>query len=113
MYISANLMGLFFISLILFDIITNDWSDLPLHAGIGIIVTFLYFLVCNVLGEAISSAILFVPAIFLFAFILASWLLRNNLLKQNCCINCKGVSKPPCNPVPSTPIPKKCNPLLV
>ena len=108
-YISANLMGLFFISLILFDIITSAWEDLPVHAAIGVIVTTLYTVVCYILGEAISSAILFVPAIFLFAFILASWLLRNNLLKQNCCINCKGVSIP----VPSTPIPKKCDPVVV
>ena len=103
-YISANIMGLFFIGLLIFDMSTNSWGDLPVHAAIGIILTLFYTGVCYIIGEAISSAILFVPAIFLFAFLLASWLLRNNLIKQHCCVKCSGHTPSP-NPTPLRPTP--------
>jgi len=116
-YISANIVGIFFIGLLIFDMVNNK-EDLPVHAAIGILVTALYTGVCYLLGEAISSAILFVPGIFLAAFLLASWLLRNNLISQNCCVTCKGKSLPPCAPKP-IPVPKpiptckpKCPPVL-
>lgn len=98
-YISANIVGIFFIGLLIFDMLNNK-EDLPVHAAIGILVTALYTGVCYILGEAISSAVLFVPGIFLAAFLLASWLLRNNLISQNCCVTCKGKSLPPCKPKP-------------
>ena len=108
-------MGTFFIGLLIFDMLNNK-GDLPFHAAIGIIVTALYTGVCYLLGEAISSAVLFVPGIFLGAFLLASWLLRNNLITQNCCVTCKGKALPACTPKPipvPTPICKpKCSPVL-
>jgi hypothetical protein len=114
-YISANIVGIFFIGLLIFDMLNNK-EDLPVHAAIGILVTALYTGVCYLLGEAISSAVLFVPGIFLAAFLLASWLLRNNLITQNCCVTCKGKSLPPCAPKPvpkPTPTCKpKCPPVL-
>jgi len=98
--ISANIVGIFFIGLLIFDISTHNLDDLPFHAVVGICFTALYTVVCYVLGEMVSSAILFVPGVFLFAFLLASWLLRNNLISQNCCVKCSGKSIPAC-PKPS------------
>jgi hypothetical protein len=86
----ANIVGLSFIILIIFDIIQSNWTDLPYHAAIGIGVTALYSILCMLIGETISWAILFVPAVFLIAFVFASWLLQHHLQKQNCCMTCKG-----------------------
>lgn len=105
-YISANLMGLFFIGLLIFDMSANDWGNLPVHASIGILVTVIYTFLCFLIGEEISSAVLFVPVIFLFAFLLAAWLLRNNLKENNCCINCTGVTYTPASSVPKCGKPK-------
>jgi len=90
----ANIVGISFIILIIFDIIQSNWTDLPYHAAIGIGVTALYSILCIIIGETLSGAILFVPAVFLIAFVFASWLLQHHLKKQNCCMTCKGSKAP-------------------
>ena len=81
-------MGGFFISLLLVDMATYSWDVLPTHAGLGVAFTGLYYLFCLLFGNDISMAVLFVPAVFIAMFFLASWLLYNNMQAQHCCVTC-------------------------
>ena len=63
----ANTVGAFFIALVIIDTICGNFTDLPYHGIVGIILTCIFWLVCSTFGEAISGAILLVPAVFLLA----------------------------------------------
>lgn len=86
------IVGGFFISLLLVDMINYSWDVLPYHAGLGIFFTGVYYLFCMLFGNEISMAVLFVPAIFILMFFLASWLLFNNIQSQQCCMTCSGTN---------------------
>lgn len=89
------IVGGFFVSLLLADIANYSWDVLPYHAGLGICFTGLYYLFCVLFGNDISMAVLFVPAVFILMFFLASWLLFNSMKTQNCCMTCSGPSASP------------------
>ena len=61
----ANIVGGFFVALLIIDTVGGNFLDLPYHGIVGIILTCVFWLVCSAFGEAISGAILLVPAIFL------------------------------------------------
>lgn len=90
------IVGGFFLSLIIVDISTYSWDALPLHAGMGITFTGLYYLFCLFLGNSISMAVLFVPIVFILMFFLASSLLFNNIKTNRCCMTCGK------NPIPKS-----------
>ena len=82
------IVGGFFISLLLVDMYQYSWDSLPYHAGLGICFTGLYYLFCLFFGNEISMGVLFVPAVFLLMFFLASWLLYKNMEARKCCMTC-------------------------
>uniref|UniRef100_A0A6C0KM28 Uncharacterized protein n=1 Tax=viral metagenome TaxID=1070528 RepID=A0A6C0KM28_9ZZZZ len=63
----ANVVGAFFIAILIIDTVCGYFLDLPYHGIVGIVLTCIFWLVCSTFGEAISGAILLVPAIFLLA----------------------------------------------
>ncbi len=70
----ANSVGAFFLALLMYDLIRGDYAGLPYHAVVGIFLTLVFWGICALLGEAISGAILLVPATFLLVFLFSMWL---------------------------------------
>jgi len=68
----ANIVGIFFIALIVFDIVNKYWVNLGYHAGIGILLTGLFWALCSFIGEYISAAILVVPLVFVVGFLVSN-----------------------------------------
>ena len=66
----AYIVGLFFILLIIFDIIQKQYSLLVYHGIIGVCVTGLLWGVCILAGESIAMATLVVPLIFISIYLL-------------------------------------------
>ena len=97
------IVGGFFISLLIADIANYSWNVLPYHAGLGVCFTGLYYLFCVLFGNEISMAVLFVPAVFILMFFLASWLLFTNLQYQRCCIRCGGPGSSSASPSSASP----------
>jgi len=102
----ANVVGAFFVALIIFDLSRGDWVDLPFHGIVGIIMTGLFYLICMIVGESVSAAILVIPAVFMTISVLTLWFASQSLKNQRCCMTCKGPAK--CQPpAPPPPPPKK------
>lgn len=72
----ANVVGAFFVVLFMSDLVIGDFDDLPFHSISGILLTVIFWLICATLGESISSAVLIVPLIFLFVFIISKWMIK-------------------------------------
>lgn len=86
----ANLTGAFFLALIIFDLVYKQWSDLPYHSVVGVVLTgFLWFL-CGIIGPSITGSILLVPAVFMIIFLFSAWFFTKGLAKKGCCMNCPG-----------------------
>ena len=117
----ANSVGAFFLALLVFDMVQGDYSDLPFHSLIGLVLTGLFWAICSFVGVSISGGILLVPATFLIVFLFAMWMAGRSF--QGCCMDCpeKSQCKPKkwhlkprtdsCAP-PLPPEPEKCQPGL-
>jgi len=97
-YWPTYIVGGFFVSLLLVDIYQYSWDMLPLHAALGILITGLYSAISVFLGNDVSMAVLFVPAVFILMFMLTSWLFYTNLKSQHCCMTCGQSSSPSSSP---------------
>jgi len=86
----ANTVGAFFIAVIIFDMIQKNYSDLPYHAMAGVVMTFLFWLVCSFVSVSVSGALLIVPAVFLTVFLFTVWFMNESLKQRGCCMNCSG-----------------------
>ncbi len=86
----ANLTGAFFLSLIIFDLIYEKWSDLPYHAVVGVVLTGFLTFICSLIGSSITGSILLIPAVFVIIFLLSAWIFTKGLAKKGCCMNCPG-----------------------
>ena len=84
----ANTVGAFFIAVLIFDMIQKNYGDLPYHALAGVVVTFLFWLVCSFVSVSVSGALLIVPAVFLTVFIFTVWFMNESLKQRGCCMNC-------------------------
>lgn len=82
------LVGFLSIGLLIFDLVKEQWSDLPLHAGIGIIGTGIFYILCLFLGSSITGALLIVPFIAILFFALGIWMTGQSLQKKGCCVKC-------------------------
>jgi hypothetical protein len=80
----ANIVGAFFIALLIFDIIQKNYSALPYHGIIGICVTGLLWGVCMLLGSSIAMATLVVPLIFIGIFLFTGWMVGNKITCETC-----------------------------
>lgn len=86
--IAANILAGITVLIILFDIVQQEWSNLPYHAGGGIVLTLLFWLLCRFMGSDISFSILVVPLLFLFIFVLGILFTQQSLKNQGCCLTC-------------------------
>ena len=81
-------VGAFFLALIIYDMIINDWIDLPYHAIIGLLLTGIYTLICVFINDTIAGAALLIPAVALIGFMVALWMSGENLKSRGCCVRC-------------------------
>ena len=86
----ANVVGAFFIAVLIFDMIQKNYGDLPYHALAGVVLTFLFWLVCSFVSVTVSGALLIVPAVFLSVFLFTVWFMNESLKQRGCCMNCSG-----------------------
>lgn len=84
----STVVGAFFLALLLFDMVTNDWKDLPFHAAIGVVITGVITLICMFVSEMIAGVILVVPVFFLVTFFIALWFSGESLKHRGCCVTC-------------------------
>lgn len=87
---TANIVGAFFLSLIIYDLVKKEYDDLPYHAIVGILLTLLYWGLCNLGGDALSGAVLIIPGIFVAVFLFTVWFTGESLKKRGCCMKCSG-----------------------
>lgn len=92
----ANTVGAFFIALLAFDIFQKNYKDLPLHALYGVVVTFLFWAMCYLVGDTVSGGILVIPLVFLIVFLFSIWFIIESIKNRGCCMNCSGDSGPTC-----------------
>lgn len=98
----ANLVGVFFLVLLISDVYYSQYMDMPFHAIVGIIGTLFFWLVCSVLGETIASSVLVVPGIFLLFYVaIGYW--SEQIIKAN-------TPPPPFEPSCPKPCPEVCPP---
>ena len=88
-YWPSYIVGAFFMAVLFFDIITNEWRDLPYHAIIGLIITGFYALLCLVLSDTVAGAALLIPAAALIGFMIALWMTGENIKRRGCCLHCQ------------------------
>jgi uncharacterized membrane protein len=86
----ANTVGAFFIALLAFDIFQKNYKDLPLHALYGVILTFLFWAMCYLVGDTVSGGILVIPLVFVIVFLFSIWFIIESIKKRGCCMNCPG-----------------------
>jgi hypothetical protein len=87
---TANIVGAFFLSLVIYDLVKKEYEDLPYHGGIGILLTLLYWGLCNLGGDALSGSALVIPALFIGVFLFTVWFTGESMKKRGCCIRCIG-----------------------
>lgn len=92
----ANTVGAFFIALLAFDIFQKNYKDLPLHALYGVIVTFLFWVLCYLVGDTVSGGILVIPLVFVIVFLFSIWFIIESIKNRGCCMNCPGECGPTC-----------------
>jgi hypothetical protein len=88
-YWPSYIVGAFFMAVILFDIITNEWRDLPYHAVVGLVLTGFYALLCLLLSDTVAGAALLIPAAALIGFMIALWMTGENMKRRGCCLHCR------------------------
>jgi hypothetical protein len=119
----AYTVGAFFLALILFDMGSNQWSDLPMHGLVGVGFTLLFWLLCSVIGPSVTGGILVVPAVVLVIFMASVYITGQSLQNRGYCAShgCSQIilekkvpptttQNPNC-PLPAlkaTPLPKTC-----
>lgn len=81
-------VGAFFMALLIYDIGTNDWIDVPFHALIGLVLTGVYMLISMFISETIAGAALLIPAVALLGFMVSAWMSGESLKSRGCCVRC-------------------------
>ena len=92
----ANTVGAFFIALLVFDMVQKNYKDLPLHALYGVVLTFLFLLLCYLVGDTVSGGILVIPLVFVIVFLFSIWFIIESIKNRGCCMNCPGESGDKC-----------------
>jgi len=89
---STNILGIFCISVIIYDVLKSNWTDLPYHAVISVIFLSFFYGACLLLGDTISLAILLIPAVVIVISLATVWFMEESLHTQGCCMQCSGTS---------------------
>jgi hypothetical protein len=116
----ANIVGAFFVALIIFDAIIGDYDYLIPHSVYGILATFAFWALCFLIGDKISGALLVVPSVVIFIFVFSIWFIGQSMKNRGYCMSrgkadkciSPNESKPKYSPPkPKCPPPKpKCPP---
>ena len=106
----ANIVGAFFVALLIFDTMTGEYDDLLPHSAAGIVFTFVFWLLCYGVGESVSAAVLVVPSVVLVVFVFSIWFVGKSMKQRGYCMS-KGKGDQCLPPKPKCPPPKpKCPP---
>jgi len=70
--------------------VQKNYGDLPYHAIAGVVMTFLFWLVCSFVSVSVSGGLLIVPAVFISVFLFTVWFMDESLKQRGCCMNCNG-----------------------
>jgi len=84
----AGLAGAFFVALIIMDIIQKEYSILPTHGIIGVCVTGILWILCELIGTSLTMAVLVIPGIFMAIFLFTVWFMDESMKKRGCCMTC-------------------------
>ena len=90
----ANISGAFFLALLIFDVIQKEYSNLPYHSLVGILVTGMLWVLCLLVGANITGAVLLVPCIFIAGYFFTIWFINESLKQQGCCMKCGEEEQP-------------------
>ena len=69
----ANFVSAFFVALLIFDLVQKEYDAMPGHIVVGFVLIILFFVLCWILGDTVTGAILVVPAVVLVIFLAAVW----------------------------------------
>ena len=83
----ANIVGAFFVALLIFDAIIGDYNELIPHSLYGIVATFVFWALCFLIGEQISGAVLVVPSIVVLIFIFSIWFIGQSMKNRGYCMS--------------------------
>jgi hypothetical protein len=119
----AYAVGAFFLALLLFDMGTTQWSNLPIHSLLAVVFTLLFWALCIFVGPAVSGGILVVPAIVILIFMLSVYVTGKSITNRGYCashgcatitLEKKAPPPPPPQPNPDCPVPPlKATPIAV
>lgn len=104
----ANIVGAFFVALLIFDAMMGEYDDLLPHSAAGIVFTFVFWLVCYGLGESVSAAVLVVPSVVLVVFVFTIWFVGQSMKQRGYCMS-KGQGDQ-CAPPSTASLKPKCPP---
>jgi hypothetical protein len=94
----ANISGAFFLALLIFDVIQKEYSNLPYHSIIGIIITGMLWVLCFIVGANITGAVLIIPCIFIAGYFFTIWFINESLKQRGCCMKCGEEETTPTEP---------------
>jgi len=93
---STNILGIFCISVIIYDVLMSNWIDLPYHAIVSVVFLSFFYGACLLLGDTISLAILLIPTVVVVISFVTIWFMGESLNAQGCCMTCVPVVAPSC-----------------
>jgi hypothetical protein len=70
------------------DIVRKEYKDLPFHGILGVCVTGVLWILCQLIGVSITAGILVIPAFFALIFFFTVWFMNESFKKQGCCMTC-------------------------
>jgi len=84
----AGAAGAFFLGIIIIDIVRKDYNNLPFHGILGVCVTGILWLLCQLIGVSVTAGILVIPAFFALIFFFTVWFINESMKKRGCCMTC-------------------------
>jgi hypothetical protein len=84
----AGAAGAFFLGIIIIDIVRKDYTNLPFHGILGVCVTGILWLLCQLIGVSVTAGILVIPAFFALIFFFSVWFINESMKKRGCCMTC-------------------------
>ena len=70
------------------DIVRKEYKNLPFHGILGVCVTGILWLLCQLIGVSVTAGILVIPAFFALIFLFTVWFMNESFKKQGCCMTC-------------------------
>jgi len=70
------------------DIAQKEYSSLPFHGILAVCVTGILWLLCELIGQPLTLAVLVIPLIFAGIFLFTVWFMNESMKKRGCCMTC-------------------------